>query len=340
MMGDIKMTDRQNNHARTAGLTAICAALALALALAGCGGEATAEVEAERTVSEITIDGTDIFPESLTADAKGNIYAGSAGGTIYRAEPGATIATAWAVPDQENGLQSLFGVLADDAHGLLWTCSNQDMFSPGENALPPAIKAFTLGTGKIAASYDFPEGKPVVCNDIAIAADGTAFATETASGRIFQVAAGADEMTLFADGEELIGVDGIAFAEDGTMYINNVRQNLIQRVERNEDGSYAGLTTLELSEPVAGPDALRPLGGNRFLQAEGTNGRITVVTIEGDKANISVVEDRFDSTAAATHFGNTGYTAEGKIAYRFDPALQGQDPGPFTIETFPMPQAE
>jgi len=326
----MKMTDWQRRHARIGGTMAASIALLL--------GACTASADTASPPADIPIAGEQIYPESMDSDAAGNIYVGSNGGTIYRAEAGAGEALPWIVPDAENGLQSLYGVLVDEPHGLLWTCSNPDLFAGGANAAPAALKAFDLASGKLAASYDFPAGKPTACNDIAIAADGSAFATETISGRIFQLAPGADAMTLFAEGQDLVGVDGIAFADDGTMYINNVRQNLLQRVERGDDGAYAGLTTLTLSQPVSGPDALRPLDGNRFLQAEGPAGRIAIVTVDGDKAEVTTVKDGFDSTAAATRVGGTGYTVEGKIAYRVDPALKGKDPGPFIIRAFALPE--
>ncbi|GAA0273799.1 hypothetical protein GCM10009127_12790 [Alteraurantiacibacter aestuarii] len=306
------------------------------IALGGCVGVASSS--STETPARILIAGTEIYPESLTSDVRGNIYVGSNGGTIYRAVPGASQAAAWIVPDAHNGLQSLFGVLADDVHDLLWTCSNPAFGGPPDpNAAPAAVKAFSLSSGELFGSWDFPSGKPATCNDIAIAADGTAFATEITSGRLFRLTWGSDALELFAEGEDLVGVDGIAFADDGTMYINNVRQNLVQRVNRRADGSYAGLTTLELSQPVAGPDGLRPIGGHRFLQAEGGSGRIALIAIDGDRAQVTTITDQFDSVAAVTSVGSTGYSAEGKISYRFDPALQGQDPGEFYIEGFPLP---
>lgn len=286
---------------------------------------------------EIVIAGEEVFPESMTSDARGNIYVGSNGGTIYRAEPGADEALPWVTPDVQNGLQSLFGVLVDEPRGLLWTCSNPAFGGPPDpDAAPAAVKAFALDSGELWGSWDFPEGKPATCNDLAVAADQSVYATEITSGRIFRLPERGDALELFAEGPELVGVDGIAFADDGTMYVNNVQQNLVQRVDRNADGSYSGLTDLVLSQPVEGPDALRPLGGSRFLQAEGGSGRIALVEIEGDRATVTTITDQFDSVAAVTHVGNTGYSAEGKIAYRFDPELQGQDPGAFTIEAFPL----
>jgi hypothetical protein len=92
-----------------------------------------------------------------------------------------------------------------------------------------------------------------------------------------------------------------------------------------------------LSQPVNGPDALRPVGGNRFLQAEGPGNRVTYVDIEGDRATITPVRTGLDSSPGVTHVGAVGYATEGKIGYLFDPALRDKDPGPFIIRAFRLP---
>lgn len=305
-------------------------ALFATLALSACATTPNAPDPAD-----IAINGSRVHPESITSDANGNVYVGSVDGTIYRAAAGSRTAEPWVRPDAANGLTSLFGVLADDARGLLWVCNNPPFGGPAPAGARSGVKAFDLGTGAFKAGYDFPEG-PAACNDIAIDPRGTTFVTDTAGGRIFALARAGEALSLFAADPALVGVDGVAFAADGTMYINNVRQHTVQRVNRN-GSDYAGLTTLELSQPVNGPDALRPVSGNRFLQAEGPGNRVTYVDIEGDRALITPVKTGLDSSPGVTHVGRIGYATEGKIGYLFNPALRGKDPGPFVIRAFTLP---
>ncbi|MBO9516511.1 MAG: hypothetical protein J7493_00440 [Porphyrobacter sp.] len=302
-----------------------------ALLAAGC-----ATLPLTPASADIRVNGSRIHPESVSADAAGNIYTGSVPGTIFRAKAGSDTAEPWIVPSAANGLTSQLGVLVDDARGVLWVCNNPPFGGPPQPGAKSSLKAFDLKTGELKSSHDFPSDGPIVCNDIAVERGGTTFATDTSGGRIFALAPNGDALTVFAADPELVGIDGIAFADDGKMYINNVRKNTVQRVNRKGGGAYDGLTTLTLSEPVNGPDALRPLKGNRFLQAEGPGNRVTYVDIEGDSAKITPVKIGLDSSPGVTHIGNTGYATEGKINYLFDPALKEKSPDPFYIRSFPL----
>lgn len=313
------------------GINATRVALALTV-LCGC-----TTIQAQGAPADIPINGTRVFPESITSDAAGNLYNSSVAGTIYRTVPGGTSAEPWIVPSGANGLTSLLGVLADDRQGTLWACNNPGFGAPAPPGAVSSIKAFDLKTGKLEATYNFPAGKPAACNDIAVDADGAVWASETASGRIVTIPEGGDALVLFAEAQELVGIDGIAFADDGTLYINNVRSHLFQRVNRNADGSYAGITTLTLNDKLNGPDGLRSIGGNKFLQAEGPGGRVALIEASGDSATVTPIKTGLDSSPAVTRVGKVGYATEGKIGYLFDPALRDKDPGPFVIRAFALP---
>jgi sugar lactone lactonase YvrE len=282
--------------------------------------------------------GTRVFPESMTADTKGNLYTGSNAGTIYRVRAGAKAAEPWIRPDATNGIRSLFGVFADDKAGVLWACAIPNLFATPRESGASALKAFDLATGRFKASYPLPTDKPAACNDIAVARDGTVYATETLSGRLFVLRPHATALEKFADSPDLVGVDGIAIAGDGTIYINNVRKQLFQRVNLAADGSYAALTNLTLSMPLNGPDGLRTLGGNRFLQGEGPGGRVAVITVSGDSATVTPVKTGLDGSVGVARAGPVGYAIEGRIGYLIDPKLKDQDPGPFMIRAFPIPR--
>jgi hypothetical protein len=75
-----------------------------------------------------------------------------------------------------------------------------------------------------------------LCNDFVTAADSTVYATDTELGRIIRLKPGATAPDVWASDPGLVGSDGITFA-GGKLYFNNVRKNLLQRIEINADGS-------------------------------------------------------------------------------------------------------
>jgi len=281
---------------------------------------------------DVVIADTGVFPESASADGAGNLYVGSFKGNIYRALPGSDTAIAWIRPDATNKLASVLGVLADEKTGTLWACS----VPMGQAGQTSALVAFDLATGAFKQRYELPPPASA-CNDVAFDKDGTAYIAETTNGRIFTLKPGADAVALLVeDKAQLVGVDGIAFSDDGTLYVNNVRQNTMLRVNRKADGSFASLTKLNVSQALNGPDGLRPLGGNRFLQAEGPAGRISLLTIEGDDVTMTVLKDGMDGVPGVTTIGDTAYAIESKGRFMFDQSLKGQDPGDFALRAVPL----
>jgi hypothetical protein len=307
--------------------------------LAGCAAQSTSRASAPAAArGDILLSGTGIHPESVTSDSSGALYTGSVPGTIYRAGPKDTTAVPFITPNPENGLRSVYGVLADDKQGRLWVCSVANSFGPRTPgpAAPSEVVAFELKTGKLMGRWPFP-APGGTCNDIAIANDGTAYATDTPGGRILKLAKGANALEVVVTDDRLKGIDGLAFETSGALIINNVQKNELWRVVLPAAGKPAALTLLNASRKMEGPDGIRPIGGNRFLQAEGTGGRITIVTVEGNDARIEVLREGLDSSPGVTLIGNTAYAVEGKIQYLFNPQFRGKDPGPFKAIAIPLP---
>jgi hypothetical protein len=307
-----------------------------AMMMAGC-----AAVPDAAPRGDILIDGTGVHPESVTSTAEGALFTGSIGGTIYRAAPGESVAKPFIIPTSENGLRSVFGVLADSRSGRLWACSVPNSFVPRvAGSAPPApseVVAFELQTGKLIGRWPFP-APGGTCNDIAIARDGSAYASDTPGGRILRLPKGGSALEVTVIDERLKGIDGLDFGADGALYWNNVQKNELWRVRLPAAGKPAQFTRLVATEQMGGPDGLRHIGGNRFLQAEGTSGRATLITVKGDEARIQVLKDGLNSSPGITLIGNTVYVVEGKIQYLFNPELRGKDPGPFKAIAIPLPR--
>ena len=282
--------------------------------------------------TQVIIDDTRAFPESLTSTADGTLIIGSMEhGTIYRAAPGAAKATPW-IPAGPNSLDRVLGVFAHDASNTLWVCTNASD-PQGKDA---TLKSFDLKSGAAKGSYPFPDGG--LCNDIAVTRDGTTLATDTRGGRILALKPGATALAVWGADPKWVGIDGIAMLTDGSVLFNNVREHQLVRVEAKPDGSAGAATLLELSQPIAGPDGMRALPDGRIILVENRSGKIDIVRVEGNKATITTIKDGFKLTpTAVTVNGDTAWIVEAKFAYRNDPQLKDKDPDPFSATAVSIP---
>ena len=269
------------------------------------------------------------FPESVTSTSDGTLYAGSlAGGMIHRAAPGAAAAEAF-IDKPAEGPGAVIGVLADEANGTLWACYSDLAAFAGGEALPSVLRSYDLESGEETGAFTFPAAS--FCNDIVTTSDGTAFAADTSGARILRIAPGATEAeTWFAD-PQLAGVDGLAFGQDGALYVNSVTANKLFRLDVNEDGTPGTLTELTLSEAVQGPDGMRAGPDGTLYLAENAAGRVSELTIDGDNVTVRELQGGFNGPTAVTLVGDTLWVAEAKIGM-----LGGQE-DPDTFYVYPVP---
>jgi sugar lactone lactonase YvrE len=295
---------------RTSFATALLAASIVALA------------SAAQAESPVAVPDTRVFPESISVTSDGTLLiAGSEKGIIYKAAPGAAAAQPWITREQAGFEGFLLGIYADEPHGVFYVCS--DVVGPPRKA---AFTAFDLTTGAKKATYAFPGGG--LCNDFITDAAGTLYATDTELGRIIRLKPGAAEPDVWASDPAIAGIDGIAFA-GGKLYFNNVRKNLLNRIEINADGSSGAITTLQLSAEINGPDGMRVGPGDVLLFTENRTGKLTQAKVEGDKATLTVIKDGFGQLTGIAVRGGIAWVSESKFALRND--ANNKDPGPWLI---------
>jgi sugar lactone lactonase YvrE len=289
---------------------------------------------AASSITEITLPGTLVYPESITSTSDGTLIVGSLGhGNVMRIAPGKAMAEEWIKPGT-GGLNQVLGVFADEKGKTLWVCSN-NLEQKGEAT---SVKAFDLKTGAIKATYPLP-GQGPLCNDIAVAEDGTAYVTDTLQGSVLMLKPGAKSLEIAAKDPLLAGADGLAFGEKAILYVNAVTTNKLLRLDLGPDGKAKSVTELKLSRAVDRPDGMRAIGKNRLLLAE-NSGKMSIVTFQGPElqnAVITTIKEGLESTPGVTATHGMAWIVEGKLNYR-DANMKDKDPGQFKMFAVPLPK--
>lgn len=247
-------------------------------------------------------------PESLTMAPGGVLIVGSAGSPfVYKVRPGSSTAEKFIDASAEGSGTFFFGMLADAASNTLWTCQ----LTPVPNTTPAqrhtALRSFDLTTGAPKIRWNLP-GDNNVCNDFAIGPDKALYITDTVPGRIFRLPAGASSAELYLEHRVLNGVDGITFLE-GTMYVNNVFFNKLYRIPVDAAGKPGTPVDIWMDQPVKGPDGMRAANG-KLIVAENGSGKISVLTVNGEKASVTMIKEGLNTPTGVEPAGDTIWIAE------------------------------
>ena len=78
----------------------------------------------------------------------------------------------------------------------------------------------------------------------------------------------------------------------------------------NADGSAGAVVPIETSLPFVHPDGLRTVGPRTLIQAEG-QGRVTELTINGNRAEVRIVQDSLPRATGVTIVGDSALVLVG-----------------------------
>ena len=258
--------------------------------------------------AEILIADAKSQPESLTVAPGGVLIAGSASTPfVYKVRPGSTKAEKFIDASEEGPGTFFFGMLADAATNTLWTCQLTPV--PGKTPVQrhTALRGFNLATGAQKLRWNLP-GDNNTCNDFAVGPDKALYITDTTNSRIYKLPAGASTAELFLEDRALYGIDGITFL-NGTLYVNNVFSNNLYRIPVDAAGKAGQPVDIWMDQPIKGPDGMRAANG-KLIVAENGSGRISVITVKGDKASVEAIRDGLNTPTGVEPAGDTIWIAE------------------------------
>jgi hypothetical protein len=259
--------------------------------------------------AEILIVDAKSQPESLTVAPGGILFVGSASTPfVYKVLPGSTTPEKFVDASAEGAGTFFFGMLADAGTKTLWTCQ----LTPLGDARPvkrhTALRGFDLSTGTEKLRWNLP-GENSTCNDFSVGPDKALYISDTANAKIYRLTAGASTAELFLEDTALLrGIDGITFL-DGTLYVNSVSMNKVYRIPVDAAGRAGQPVEISLDQPIKGPDGMRAARG-KLLLAENGSGKISVITVNGDKATVTVIKEGLKTPTAVEPDGDTIWIAE------------------------------
>jgi hypothetical protein len=260
------------------------------------------------SAADILIADAKSSPESLTVAPGGVLIVGSSSTPfIYKVRAGATAAEKFFDASAEGAGTFFLGMLADASTNTLWTCQ----LTPVPGVTPAqrhsAVRSFDLTTGAAKIRWNLP-GDNSTCNDFAVGPDKALYITDTTNSKIYKLPAGASSADLFLEHRALYGIDGITFL-NGTLYVNNVFSNNLYRIPVDATGKPGQPVDIWMDQPVKGPDGMRAANG-KLLVAENGSGKISVITVNGDKASVTVIKEGLVTPTAVEPAGDTIWIAE------------------------------
>jgi hypothetical protein len=247
-------------------------------------------------------------PESLSVAPDGTLFVGSASTPfIYKVRPGSVTVEKFFEASGEGAGTFFFGMLVDGATNTLWACQLTPV--PGTTPVQrhTALRGFDLSTGAQKVRWNLP-GDNSTCNDFSIGPDKALYISDTANSKIYKLPAGATSAELFLEDRALYGIDGITFL-NGTLYVNNVFSNNLYRIPMDAAGKAGQPVDIWMDQPIKGPDGMRAANG-KLLLAENGSGKIDVVTVNGDKATVTVIKDGLKTPTAVEPAGDVIWIAE------------------------------
>ena len=117
----------------------------------------------------------------------------------------------------EDNLDCVLGLFVDAGHEQLYAVSTNGFLDEAQKQRRNAVVCYDLKGGRLVNRFDAPGANQL--NDLTVAADGTIYATDSASGTLFRKKPAEKTLTSFGTGGALSGANGITLGADGTLYV-------------------------------------------------------------------------------------------------------------------------
>ena len=158
-----------------------------------------------------------LIPEGIAYDPEGaRFFLGS----IAQRKIVVTSATGQGTRDfsrPDDRLDPVLGLTVDAGGRHLYAVTTNGFEDAARTRRRNAVVRYDLKSGRLVDRWDAPEALQL--NDLAVAADGTVYATDSIGGRLFRRSPGKDALTPFGAAGTLRGANGIALSPQGDLYV-------------------------------------------------------------------------------------------------------------------------
>jgi hypothetical protein len=231
------------------------------------------------------IDDRELMPEGIAYDAPSrSFFLGSVQRRVLRLEAGPGPATAFAGAGA--GLDVVLGLAVDSPRRVLYAVSTSALTTEGRRNPRNAVVAFDIDSRRLLHRHEVPGAAQL--NDVAVALGGRVFATDSASGAVYEIAVkGPGPARQVLSPGQLGGSNGLAASPGGDrlyvahstgLAVIDLADGSVQRVENRT------------RENVAAIDGLYQWQGQLIgVQNVTTPGRVILISLSPDGGAITRV---------------------------------------------------
>jgi hypothetical protein len=118
-------------------------------------------------------------------------------------------------PDDK--LDAVLGLAVDPRRRILYAISTNGFEDSAKAERRNAVLRYDLARNRLAARYDVASALQL--NDVAVAPDGTLYATDSGAGSVYRMRPGESTLVPFGPAQAAPGANGIAVGADGAVYV-------------------------------------------------------------------------------------------------------------------------
>ena len=232
------------------------------------------------------LDDPTLLPEGIAHDPhSGRFYVGSiAHRKVLVLEPGGAVSE---LAGGAAALDEVLGLALDAPRRVLYVVSTSALTTKGSEHRRNAVVSFDVDTRRLLRRYDVPGAGQL--NDVAIAPGGRVFASDSASGAIWEIAVkGPGPSRELVPAGRIRGSNGLAASPDGKrLYVAHSTGLAVVDIASGEAKRVANATR----ENIAAIDGLYEWQGQLIGVQNVTNpGRVIVMTLARDGASVTGVK--------------------------------------------------